>query len=526
MKGIVVLLVLALAFCASAGQILVKPETNQVECELCTFIFSTIESQLSTNPTEAEVEQVVEKVCTALPASISNICDEIVVAYFPQIVSLLVAKEPASRICSQIKMCKADVPQKENVVVIPMSAQAFAPKPLGGAVECSICTLVMTTIENELAGNTTEAQVEKVLDEVCNILPKEIQGLCTDLIQQYYPTLVQLLINKEPAATICQQIGMCSSKKAKAAPAPEGNLECEACTYIFNVIYSELSNNATEAEIEAVLDKACSIVPSALSGVCQDLINQYFPQIVELLLAREPAATICAQIKMCKSSSLQATTLVRERVPMSVSGTVECSICELVMTEVEKLLAGNTTEAQVEKVLDEVCDILPKEIQGLCTDLINQYYPTLVQLLVNKESPSAICTQIGLCKSTAPRTTKVVRMAAPAPKAQDLCLLCEFVVKYVELYIAENKTEAKIQEALDKVCSLLPSPKEQNGCDTIVGGSTEHLIQLFLADEPIDKACGPTQLRMCPSSFEMVGRPMHKKAHHNKKHGKKHSKKH
>ena len=41
----------------------------------------------------------------------------------------------------------------------------------------------------------------------------------TNLLDQYGPELIQLLVNREPPATICQQIGICSRKMAAVTEA-------------------------------------------------------------------------------------------------------------------------------------------------------------------------------------------------------------------------------------------------------------------------------------------------------------------
>lgn len=55
----------------------------------------------------------------------------------------------------------------------------------------------------------------------------------------------------------------------------------------------------TQAEIEALLDKVCAILPANLSQTCDSLVQQYGPLIVQLLLAELQPDRVCTVIGLC-----------------------------------------------------------------------------------------------------------------------------------------------------------------------------------------------------------------------------------
>ena len=57
-----------------------------------------------------------------------------------------------------------------------------------------------------------------------------------------------------------------------------------------------------QTEIEEALDKVCSYLPSDYKQECQDLVNQYTPEIIELLETLKPSQ-ICQALKLCPSSA-------------------------------------------------------------------------------------------------------------------------------------------------------------------------------------------------------------------------------
>jgi len=68
-----------------------------------------------------------------------------------------------------------------------------------------------------------------------------------------------------------------------------------------------------------------------------------------------------------------------------------------VILYVEQYLAEAATEAEIEQKLDQLCSLLPSVFQGQCTSLINDYLPQMIQSVIAKENPLAVCTSIGIC---------------------------------------------------------------------------------------------------------------------------------
>ena len=61
-----------------------------------------------------------------------------------------------------------------------------------------------------------------------------------------------------------------------------------------------LKNNATEAQIIKSLEMVCNLAPSSLKAECSALIEQYGPNIIELLIqfGGDPKK-VCGAIKLC-----------------------------------------------------------------------------------------------------------------------------------------------------------------------------------------------------------------------------------
>ena len=106
------------------------------------------------------------------------------------------------------------------------------------------------------------------------------------------------------------------------------------------------------------------------------------------------------------------------------------------------------TQAEIEAALDKVCSLLPSTISKECDQFIDQYGPVLLNLLVQELSPDVICTFLKFCPGPAHRTPtlsklKPVAMIKEGVKADETCVLCEYIMKEVDSLLSENATEVR-----------------------------------------------------------------------------------
>ena len=76
-------------------------------------------------------------------------------------------------------------------------------------LECSVCNLGISFIENYLQNNHTETELENVLDNLCNKTHYTLE--CTSLVNNYLPQVILLIEEKETLAEICHQLNLCDS---------------------------------------------------------------------------------------------------------------------------------------------------------------------------------------------------------------------------------------------------------------------------------------------------------------------------
>jgi len=183
---------------------------------------------------------------------------------------------------------------------------------------------------------------------------------------------------------ICTEIKLCTS--LLATKNVEGGAECALCEFVMKELDQVLSNNATDAEIEKALEQVCSILPSSLQSECQELVQQYTPEIIQLITSGMSPQQICTEIKLC-------TSLLAAQSPEIG----KCALCEFVMKELDSLIGNNATQEDIEEALEQVCGLLPGLLTGECKSLIKEYGPSILKALLDHLDPKQICSEIKLC---------------------------------------------------------------------------------------------------------------------------------
>ncbi|KAK5584577.1 hypothetical protein RB653_006190 [Dictyostelium firmibasis] len=185
MKFLIFVLLALIALSASTS--VVSAQTK--ECEFCDFIVGCAEKYIERNESVTVTE--LEKVCK-YAGEYQATCDSLISTYGNELIQLLVNKEPASVICSQVKACTSE--EKKKL----------------GTVECTICTFAVQEIEGFIANNSTENEIVTKLDDECS----KFGGLsttCQSIIKEYVPEFIQLLNNKQNPNQVCDEVKLCTN---------------------------------------------------------------------------------------------------------------------------------------------------------------------------------------------------------------------------------------------------------------------------------------------------------------------------
>eukprot|EP01027_Heterolobosea_sp_BB2_P002773 GEZU01004166.1.p1 GENE.GEZU01004166.1~~GEZU01004166.1.p1 ORF type:complete len:483 (+),score=187.36 GEZU01004166.1:713-2161(+) len=357
-----------------------------------------------------------------------------------------------------------------------------------GGFECDACNLIMSFVSRYITANGTQQEIEHELQAVCQYLPSWATSYCNEFIGMYGAELAAFIVKEgvNELDQFCSQIGLCTSVVAPVAPvtpvveASSSGLKCAICEYIMAYAENLLQQNTTEQELEKFFDKICLALPATFQDACVAIIADYEPMLIQLLLNGEQPSKVCAEIKLCDQT-----------VPAAPVTTVQsgalCPICEYLVSFIESYVGNQATEEKVAQALDKVCSVIPKSYQSACEAIVNNYAPVLISAILNKETPSVVCTQVKLCTATQFDAESVAAWYCPA---------CEFAMAQLENYLQNNHTDEEILNFLKDSCHKMPG-ELQSYCDLLINLEGPKIIEL-LDSIPPSQIC--TEIHACARS--------------------------
>jgi len=156
----------------------------------------------------------------------------------------------------------------------------------------------------------------------------------------------------------------------------------------------------------------------------------------------------------------------------------QCGFCEFIIFTIYGYLSENSTEKTIIQTVDSICDYVPASYASLCDSFIGSYGPEIIQLLIKKESPTTICTQIGICNSTSnalgsSSSSFYNQSFSTLEDTQKLeCMICHLLSEH-------QKSSLQIDEKVDgklknndpaSICSSFVNPSFSKSCSRIADG--------------------------------------------------------
>jgi saposin len=301
-----------LGFCSTAKGVTVnKPKApkGDTECDVCKLVVKILTPFINSNTTEADVKSAVERVCSLIPGSYGQQCEDFVKEYFDLVWTIAKQEVDTGDACELLEFCKSSVSAVSKAATRLVSVKKQdVEKPEG--VFCDICELVMEKLESMLVNNATEAEIIAEVEKVCDLFKGTEKDLCELFIDKYGKEIINALVGGAGARMICTLLGLCLGETAPQTTTfafdmrPREEIDgCEICELVVNLIKQAAGANSSEAEVQAILDKICDLFPDTLKEECTAFVNEYGPQIIQLIVKNIDAKTICGDIDLCPKSA-------------------------------------------------------------------------------------------------------------------------------------------------------------------------------------------------------------------------------
>merc|ERR1719466_332710 len=170
---------------------------KSLSCDLCHVVVQIVEDKITENATFEAIESHVQEVCKLLPAKVTSQCGKFVDEELHRVVGMVVNKMGVNQVCQEMNICQKDATEKvpaktsevqkvpvktsheksnvvemsriqpanENVALYLLANERAENKlkfnsKLGDSTGCDICKLILEDLEQNLAGNSTEEEIE------------------------------------------------------------------------------------------------------------------------------------------------------------------------------------------------------------------------------------------------------------------------------------------------------------------------------------------------------------------------------
>ncbi|KAJ8674866.1 hypothetical protein QAD02_010652 [Eretmocerus hayati] len=422
-----------------------KSIEDKPSCLFCKMAITKLEELVKDNKTETSIEQALDKLCQMLPKRFKEQCIDLVQIYSKEIIQKLVDDVPPEEVCADLKLCD---PQEVSLPKLPIVQKNFAvPKnDVESKETCALCEYVLHFIQQALTDPKTEQDIKNIVNKVCNELPKSVRADCNQFVDTYGEALVAVLAQQIDPSQICPMFHICPSAELleawKKIPKEMTKVDesgdkpyCPVCLLGVTQLYNNIKNNKTEKSMEAALERLCNDLPKSLNSQCKSLVEKYSEKMMEMILLDFTPQQVCEDLELCESVQVDEPSIAiltldadREIVTNDIPDysvytvddsegertdkiqkvkndeDVECVVCEYIMKYVEHFMNTRKSKDEIEHMIHNICNHLPKHMSQKCNDFVNEYAEIVIELLTHEVSPKEMCTVIGLCKAD---TTKV-----------------------------------------------------------------------------------------------------------------------
>ncbi|XP_059612395.1 uncharacterized protein LOC132258881 [Phlebotomus argentipes] len=581
------------------GNVGVMPVKDDIPCELCEQLVRHLRDVLIANTTESEFKMVLEGFCKQT-GSFKPECLSIVDQYYDKIYSSLVNELDEKGACFLIGICPKGVAGiSEHAQIMPLlpalqaqeiqvTLKKITPKPpkrllgegekqytneeimnmqlpidrimgpqnpfylIDNGKYCLLCEYVMHFLQDALASPDNEDKIKSEVKKVCDRIPSTFGAECQNFIDVYGDAIVAILVQDCDPSIVCPRLHFCPSRRESDVEifAPD-NLEitvdisntgadkpmCPLCLLAVKDVQETIQSDKSKANIIKCLNNLCTHLPRKLMGECNDFVETYSSELVDMLINDFSPEEICVNLRLCQDNTpkirkenndiftneipddtVNGQFVTNDFTPRRYETTPECLLCERVINEVEKKVVNKKSKEQIKHALEHACDKV-KKYREKCLDYVEKHGDQIADMIMKDLAPKEICRILGYCLpfndeldvsepdleiDEALSITVIAKPANPekiieAPSQRDnQCTLCQFIIQQLEKDLMNNKTEEEVKEAIENVCRKLPAKLAQP-CNQFIERYTEIILSI-LATAPPSEVC--KKLGLCPG-FEV-----------------------
>merc|ERR1712179_782649 len=284
---------------------------------------------------------------------------------------------------------------------------------------------------------------------------------------------------------------------------------CVLCEYVVTTLDNMVTDKTNEQEIKDALEVLCSYLPGSVTKQCDSFVETYTDMIIDMLTKDVTPEMICTNLGLCKHMMTRPVTIVDvETVQLGGPrvGGAYCSLCEIVVSNLDQQLEDKTNEEEIKQTLDVLCSHLSTPVHKECVKLVSQYTEELIDMIVKDYPPNVICAELGLCvdheiSSNDINSINFETLQVEGEVEQEIgCEICEFAVTLIDQRLEDTSTVDQIEREVQFVCSYLPGHIAEK-CEDLVDRYGQQLIDALIKKEMDPKEVCTSVVPACTPEY-------------------------
>jgi len=268
----------------------VTPPKQDSYCSLCEYTVQLAELAIETGAlNDTDIINQLNAIC-ALLGDFESECETFVDQYADAILKELQSGTPPEQVCTSLDLCSS-----KKILITRPKQDTY----------CTLCEYTVQLFELALkTGVINESLILSQLDAICQFFPSgQDQQACEDYVTNYAGSILTELEDGTSPDTVCNQVGLCSSKIPVYVFIPQQDSYCSLCEYTVQLVELGLQSGGVNAsEIIDDLNAICQFFPSGqLQQECDDFVTNYATSIISELEDGTSPDTVCNQLGLCTS---------------------------------------------------------------------------------------------------------------------------------------------------------------------------------------------------------------------------------
>jgi saposin len=297
---------------------------GDVLCDECQFAVKEAKTLWDQQSIQDDVKQFLDQLCGHL-GQYKDTCDNLVDAYFPLLVSEIdqLLSNPVQT-CTDIGLCNTKTIQVAGLQLFPsrigkvtlhhqkktaimnfINRMKRIQTRTGASTSCSLCVFSVNALLATLKADPQLLQSWATgLQQICRAFPTELQAGCNDFLGIYMEPVLRVTIDSISGQEVCQLLQACPASTGAMVsvqrPATANNaVVCESCRLVAGFLKTEFQQPDFQNEIKEELKTICDFIPGQYATQCDAVLDDYIPQVFQMVIARLDPDTICPEMKMC-----------------------------------------------------------------------------------------------------------------------------------------------------------------------------------------------------------------------------------